>query len=96
MGDYVVVSTSESDPKNRLPKESGMINGGFYRKPETPLGQAPSVVIKVDDMKESLKKIADAGCKILGETMEIPGVGLYAVFLDTEGNRVSLLQPNAM
>jgi len=27
--------------------------------------------------------------------MAIPGVGLYAGFLDTEGNRVSVLQPSA-
>lgn len=25
--------------------------------------------------------------------MEIPGIGSYASFLDTEGNRVSVLQP---
>jgi len=29
---------------------------------------------------------------MLGEPMDIPGIGLYAGFLDTEGNRVSLLQ----
>jgi len=27
--------------------------------------------------------------------MEIPGVGQYVSFVDTEGNRVSLLQPLA-
>jgi hypothetical protein len=26
--------------------------------------------------------------------MEIPGVGLYVSFFDTEGNRVSMMQPN--
>jgi hypothetical protein len=30
---------------------------------------------------------------VLGEPMEIPGVGRYVSFTDTEGNRVSLLQP---
>jgi len=30
---------------------------------------------------------------VLGEPMEIPGVGPYVSFYDTEGNRVSLLQP---
>jgi predicted enzyme related to lactoylglutathione lyase len=29
----------------------------------------------------------------LGEPMDIPGVGPYVSFFDTEGNRVSLLQP---
>jgi predicted enzyme related to lactoylglutathione lyase len=26
--------------------------------------------------------------------MEIPGIGLYVSFFDSEGNRVSMLQPN--
>jgi hypothetical protein len=38
-------------------------------------GQYPSVVIAVNDLKASMKKIDDAGGKILGEPMEIPGVG---------------------
>jgi uncharacterized protein len=33
------------------------------------------------------------GGKVLGEPMEIPGVGQYVAFFDTEGNRVSMLQP---
>ncbi len=47
-----------------------------------------------------MKKVADAGGKILGgdphkpgETGDIPGVGIYCSFIDTEGNRVSMLQP---
>jgi len=42
-----------------------------------------------------LKKVREAGGKVLGDPMDIPGVGLYAGFLDTEGNRVSVLQPSA-
>jgi len=30
---------------------------------------------------------------VLGEPMQIPGVGQYVSFMDTEGNRVSMLQP---
>ena len=40
-----------------------------------------------------MKKVAEAGGKVLGEPMEIPGVGQYVSFFDTEGNRVSMLQP---
>jgi len=29
-----------------------------------------------------------------GEPDDIPGVGLYCAFIDTEGNRLSMLQPN--
>lgn len=42
-----------------------------------------------------MKKVASAGGRVLGdgETMEIPGVGQYVSFTDTEGNRVAMLQP---
>ena len=73
-----------------------MINGGFYKKPEDSVGQHPSVVIAVTDIQDALKKVREAGGKVLGEPMDIPSIGLYAGVLDTEGNRVSLLQPSAL
>lgn len=91
MGDYVVVTTTESDDNG--PKKPGAINGGFYPKKEDFPAQYPSVVIAVDDIKASMKTVAAAGGKMLGEPMEIPGVGQYVSFFDTEGNRVSMLQP---
>jgi len=91
MGDYVVVTTTESDENG--PKQRGAINGGFYPKKEDWPAQYPSVVIAVDDIKASMTKVADAGGKILGDPMEIPGIGQYVSFFDTEGNRVSILQP---
>ncbi len=39
------------------------------------------------------KKVAEAGGKVLGDPVDIPGVGTYVSFTDTEGNRVSMLQP---
>jgi hypothetical protein len=93
MGEYVVVTTCETDEKGR-PKSPGSINGGLFKKPADPLGQHPSVVIAVTDIQDALKRVKQAGGKVLGEPMDIPGVGLYAGFLDTEGNRVSLLQPS--
>jgi uncharacterized protein len=47
----------------------------------------------VDDINQSMKVVADAGGKVLGEPMEIPGIGQYVSFFDTEGNRASMLQP---
>jgi predicted enzyme related to lactoylglutathione lyase len=90
MGDYVVVTTTESDDNG--PKKPGAINGGFYpKKPDWP-AQYPSVVISVDDIDESMKAVTDAGGKVLGEPMDIPGVGRYVSFYDTEGNRASMLK----
>jgi len=91
MGSYVLATTAESD--ERGPKKPGTINGGFFPKnPDWP-AQVPSVVIAVNDIKQSMKDVAKAGGKVLGEPMEIPGVGKYVSFTDTEGNRVSMLQP---
>ena len=91
MGDYVLAITTETDEQG--PKNPGAINGGFYRKnPDWPM-QYPSVVIAVDDIKASMKKVTSSGGKMLGEAMDIPGVGQYVSFIDTEGNRVSMLQP---
>lgn len=91
MGNYVVATTTESDEKG--PKKPGAINGGFYTKTPDMPAQYPSVVVAVDDIKESMKKVAQAGGKVLGEPMKIPGIGQYVSFFDTEGNRVSMLQP---
>ena len=93
MGNYVLATTTESDQSGK-PKTSGRINGGFFpRKPDWP-AQHPSVVIAVEDIRKSIKKVTDAGGNVLGEPMEIPGVGQYVSFTDPEGNRVSLLQPS--
>jgi uncharacterized protein len=92
MGHYVTVATSEMDQNGR-PKMPGTINGGFYPKTSDSQTNCPSIVIAVDDIKESIKQVIEAGGKILGEANEIPGIGLYASFIDTEGNRVSMLQP---
>lgn len=95
MGEYIVVTTSEADANGR-PKNPGMINGGFYQKTDDPNTHHPSVVIAVDDIKQSIEKVKKSGGKILGEPMEIPGIGMYVSFIDTEGNRLSILQPSNM
>ncbi len=96
MDEYVIVSTGERDEKTGFPQKPGMINGGFYTlKPDWP-AQYPSVVIAVDDIQASMKKIAKSGGKVLGKPMDIPGNGAYVSFFDTEGNRVSIIQPLPM
>ncbi len=92
MGNYVTVTTSETGKDGR-PKMPGSINGGFYPKKEGSPTNCPSIVIAVDDINESVKKVKEEGGKVLNEAVQIPGVGLYVSFIDTEGNLVSLLQP---
>ena len=92
MGNYITAATTETD-ENMMVKRPGAINGGFFpKKPDWP-AQYPSIVIAVGDIKEAMKKATDGGGKVLGEPTEIPGIGQYVSFTDTEGNRVSLLQP---
>ncbi|MHB8660435.1 MAG: VOC family protein [Minisyncoccota bacterium] len=101
MGSYIVVTTTKVNKKTRFPKEPGRINGGFYAKTEDPWTHHPSIVIAVDDIKAAMKKVAEAGGTVRdgrtpGEPDDIPGIGLYVSFIDTEGNRVSMLQPSPM
>ena len=40
-----------------------------------------------------MDKIVKAGGRISGEIMDMPGLGLFLSFFDTEGNRANLMQP---
>lgn len=91
MGGYVTAGTTETD-ENRMVKTPGNINGGFFPK-KADSAQHPSVVVAVTDMHEAIEKVKKAGGEVLGEPVEIPGIGHYVSFMDTEGNRASLLQP---
>ncbi|MBX2981916.1 MAG: VOC family protein [Flavobacteriales bacterium] len=91
MGDYVVAHTAETDADHMV-KTPGAINGGFFMK-SADQPNIPSVVIAVDDVNEQMKKVTAAGGKVIGEPQEIPGIGLWVVFIDSEGNRVSMMQP---
>ena len=93
MGGYVLATTTDTGDAG--PKTPGAINGGFFpSRPDWP-AQYPSVVIAVDDIAAAMAKVREAGGEVLGEPMDIPGVGRYVSFMDTERNRVSMLQPIA-
>lgn len=93
MGNYVLAMTTESTPTG--PVKPGAINGGFFPK-QADGPQHPSVVIAVDDIQAAMQKVRDGGGTVLFDPMEIPGVGQYCSFTDTEGNMVSMLQPAPM
>jgi predicted enzyme related to lactoylglutathione lyase len=98
MGNYVTVQTTETE-EGGFPKQPGRINGGFAAK--TNDNQATSVVIAVDDIRDAMKRVTAEGGRVVGgqkpgEPDNIPGVGLYVAFIDTEGNRVGILQPSRM
>jgi len=93
MGNFVLAYTTETD-ENRTPKKIGAINGGFYEKTEP--DQHIKLTILADDIREAMKKIKVAGGEVLsssqkpGEPYELPGVGLFATFIDPEGNVLSI------
>ena len=92
MGNYTLVQTTETDEQG-MAVRPGAINGGFYPVKDDMPPQAPSLVIAVDDINRSMKTIEKFGGKILGEPMEIKGYGQYVSFTDTEGNRLSIMEP---
>lgn len=92
MGHYLLAETAETE--NMMVKTPGSINGGFYKWSKTT--KEPSVVISVDNLEKSMAAVKKAGGNILNKPQEIPGVGMWVSFRDSEGNRVSLLQPTSM
>jgi predicted enzyme related to lactoylglutathione lyase len=88
MSNYVVVTTGD-------PKEPGGINGGIYG---TPPGAAKeltgySCVVGVDNIDQAMQSVKSAGGELMGDKMDIPGIGTFARCKDTEGNIFTLLQP---
>jgi predicted enzyme related to lactoylglutathione lyase len=92
MGNYVLATTAKSDVRQGAP--AGAINGGFFpKKPDWP-AQYPSIVIGVDSIVDAIARVGQAGGEVLGDPMAIPGIGKYVSFYDTEGNRISMLEPD--
>ena len=86
--DYTITMTTAVDEATQEPTEPGAINGGLRsRTPETP---SPIIVIQVDSIDESLKKVeAEGGTTVMPRT-EMQGMGAYAYFKDPEGNVMGL------
>jgi predicted enzyme related to lactoylglutathione lyase len=95
MGDFALAFTTETDPATRMPTKRGAINGGFYSR--TDADQQIKLTILVDDIGEMLKRVKAAGGRFVpdadgNEVYELPGVGLFATFVDTEGNAVTIYE----
>lgn len=85
---YTGVRTVEVDEETYVPKEPGAINGGFVKKSgDIP---APVITINVDSIDEAVKRIEAKGGKMVGEKGEVPDMGYYAYFKDSEGNVMGL------
>ena len=68
--------------------EKGGINGGMFKR-ETPF-QGPVVTMEVESIDAHIPKIEAAGGQLLVPKGEVPDMGWYAYFRDTEGNVMGL------
>ena len=85
---YTMASTGPATDQG-MPAEPGFINGGMVNRAEV-ASKSPVLTIDVAGIDAALTKIEQlGGKKVLGRT-EIPNMGFYAYFTDTEGNIMGL------
>ncbi|NIH83486.1 VOC family protein [Amycolatopsis granulosa] len=86
--DYTIVTTGPTSEQG-MPTEPGFINGGMFTRAES-APKNPVLTIDVPGIDAALEKIERlGGSKLVGRT-EIPGMGYYAYFTDSEGNVLGL------
>ncbi|MGZ8637586.1 MAG: VOC family protein [Actinomycetota bacterium] len=85
--DYTIVRTVPVDER-QMPTEPGAINGGLMpRTADTP---SPVVTIGVASVDEALQQVEAGGGTVVRPKTEIPGMGSFAYFKDTEGNTIGV------
>jgi uncharacterized protein len=87
---YVLANTAPTDADGMI-QEKGAINGGLMKRGEV---KNPVIVIGVESIDATIKKIEGGGGKVVVPPMDIPGVGRYAYVNDTEGNVIGVIQPS--
>ena len=85
--DGIMVETVASD-KDQNPTEPGGINGGFYKR-ESPR-QQPSFMVETESIDDTLKRVEQAGGKVLVPKHPLDGMGFMADIADPEGNEITL------
>ena len=74
------------------PGGEGGIKGGIMTPQKGPWPGNLALYIDVDDIDSYLERIKDAGGKIVADKMEVPEVGLLALFEDTDGRVLGVWQ----
>lgn len=87
-GEYTSLVTTAVDPETYAPTEPGAINGGMFQRG----GRLTTPVITVDvpAIDDALARVRSAGGEVVAEREEIPGMGAFAYFTDSEGNLMGL------
>ncbi|MFF5988573.1 VOC family protein [Prauserella flavalba] len=85
---YTGVTTGPTSEQG-MPTEPGFINGGMFNRADA-APKSPVITVDVASIDTALEKVEQlGGSKLVGRT-EIPQMGFYAYFTDTEGNVVGL------
>ena len=79
-GEYVQFSSGEGSVAGAFPEADGE-----FSQPGEVL-----VYVGTDDIPGTLKRVEELGGSTVAPEMEIPGIGWFAVFTDTAGNRLAL------
>jgi uncharacterized protein len=85
---YTTVITTPVDEQSQFPTEPGAINGGLMQR--TPGTHTPVITIGVDAIDDALKKVEAGGGSVVQPRTEIPNMGAFAYFKDSEGNVLGL------
>ena len=85
---YNIVHTVDVD-EQQMPKYKGAINGGMYKRDDLS-AKGPVIVISVQSIDESIKKIEKVGGKIFKSKVSVGQMGFYSQIIDTEGNIICL------
>lgn len=90
MGNYVLVQTGPTDAEG-MPQDRAFINGGIMKREAV---KSPVIVVAVDDCDAAVQKVKASGGRLIGEILDIPGVGRYAYVQDSEGNVIGVIKPD--
>ena len=86
--DYTIARTVDVD-EQFMPKESGAINGGMYKRGESD-AKGSVIVISVDSVDEHIEKITNAGGSVVRPKVTVGVMGYYAQVKDTEENIIGI------
>lgn len=86
-GVYTSVITSPVDEEH-MHEERGAINGAIIEREDSLT--APILTITVQSIDDYVSKIESAGGTIVVPKDEVPDMGFYAYFEDSEGNVIGL------
>ncbi len=85
--EYLMVRTVDADEAG-MPKEAGAINGGMQKRMNP--SESVVIVLNVSSVDEYLKKVEEAGGKMVMPKMQVSDMGYYARVTDTEGNVIGI------